>query len=254
MPNFEGRFVWYELETTDVDNAMRFYRDVIGWSRKRWEGAGAPYDMFAHGEQTVAGAMKLPAGVEAPPHWLGYIATPDVDETAKKAASMGARMLVPPQDIPNIGRFSVMMDPQGIVIATFRPQMGSQPPESPRPETPQVGDFSWNELATTDVDAAFHFYGALFGWEKKEAHDMGGMIYQIFGTKEKALGGMYKKPADMAAPPHWMYYTRVANIDAAVEKVKTGGGKVLHGPIEVPGGDRVCVCMDPQGAAFALQS
>jgi predicted enzyme related to lactoylglutathione lyase len=247
----QSRFVWYELLTTDVPAATGFYRNVIGWGLQSFEGSAEPYHIFTRGEEGVAGIMKKPAEAEAaPPHWMGYLWAANVDETTSLARRKGAKIQVEPKDIPEVGRFSVIQDPQGVYVAVFTPRPGS-----PAPSTggPGVGDFSWNELVSTDIDAAFAFYHEVFGFVKKEAHDMGPMgIYQIFGTDDRTLGGMYVKPADMKAPPHWLFYTRVDDLDAAVQRVRTGKGQVLHGPADVPGGDRVAVCMDPQGAAFAL--
>jgi predicted enzyme related to lactoylglutathione lyase len=120
---------------------------------------------------------------------------------------------------------------------------------------PNIGGFSWHELATPDYAAAFRFYQALFGWEKVAEHDMGPMgMYFIFGRNGTQLGGMFNKPADMPFPPNWLQYIQVDSADSAVERVKANGGKVLNGPMDVPGGDRIAQCLDPQGGAFAVHS
>jgi predicted enzyme related to lactoylglutathione lyase len=80
----------------------------------------------------------------------------------------------------------------------------------------------------------------------------GGMTYRTFGQGEKMYGGIYNKPLEMPAPPHWLYYINVDDIEAALDRVKEHGGQVLNGPMEVPGGSRIAQCLDPQGAAFAL--
>lgn len=119
--------------------------------------------------------------------------------------------------------------------------------------TPEPKAFSWHELATTDHLAALRFYADLFGWSKLSEADMGPIgIYVLFGRGERQYGGMYSKPAEMPAPPHWLLYVRVASLDAALTRVRDGGGQMLNGPMEVPGGDRIAQCVDPQGAAFAL--
>jgi predicted enzyme related to lactoylglutathione lyase len=118
-----------------------------------------------------------------------------------------------------------------------------------------VGEISWHELTTTDHAKAYDFYQKLFGWEKTSAMDMWEMgEYQMYGRGEETLGGMWTKPADLPMPPNWLYYIRVANVDDAAERIKTLGGQVLNGPMDVPGGDRIAQCMDPQGAAFAVHS
>jgi predicted enzyme related to lactoylglutathione lyase len=120
-------------------------------------------------------------------------------------------------------------------------------------QPPQVGDLSWNELVTTDHVAAFDFYRGLFGWEKTGQHDMGPVgVYQMFGRKGHTLGAMFNKPAGMPFPPHWLPYTRVDDIRRAADAIQASGGKVVHGPIEVPGEDWIVQAFDPQGAYFAL--
>ncbi len=247
-----GRFVWHELQTTDPEAAQAFYTALIGWEAKPMEGSDPPYTVFGIGEAMLGGLMKLPpaaAAAGAPPHWLGSVTVPDVDATTAQATDLGATVLMAPMDVPDMGRFSVIRDPQGAVISTWH-AFGE---EGGRDDAPAVGRFSWHELYATDHEAAFAFYSALFGWKKLEAVDMGPMgIYQLFGRTDVPLGGMFDKPADMPAPPHWLYYIRVADLQQAVEKVAPLGGQVLIGPMEVPGGDWIAQCLDPQGAAFAL--
>lgn len=246
-----GRFVWYDLMTPDPDGAQDFYSKITPWGTQPWEGP-MPYTMWVNGETPIGGVMPLPEEARsagASPHWLAYIATPDVDAACEKAQDLGGKVLHAPEDIPEVGRFAVLQDPQGAVFATFT---GNAPEQS---GPPQIGQFSWHELATSDQEAAFDFYAELFGWQKTEAMDMGEMgTYQMYGLGEIPLGGMYNKPAEMPGPPAWLYYAMVDDVDAAAETVQELGGKVLNGPMEVPGGDRIVQCLDPQGAFFALHS
>jgi predicted enzyme related to lactoylglutathione lyase len=106
---------------------------------------------------------------------------------------------------------------------------------------------------TTDHEAAFRFYGAIFGWKKQRDFDMGAMgKYLIYGVGAKDLGGMFTKSKDMPAPASWLYYVQVADLDAAVARAKSKDARLLSGPMEVPGGARIAQLVDPQGAAFAL--
>ena len=249
-----GRFVWYDLMTKDKKAAQDFYTKVVGWGTQGFEGGGQPYTMWTRGEQPIGGLMDQPAEAAksgVPPHWLAYVGVPNVDDTCREAEKLGARIHVAPRDIPTVGRFAVIADPQGAVFAAFTPAPSSTPP---RPEgPPQVGEISWHELATTDQAAAFRFYNSLFGWEKDEAMDMGPVgVYQLFKRKGQQLGGMYNKPAEMPFPPNWLLYARVPDVHKGAETVKSLGGKVLNGPMEVPGGGWIVQIMDPQGAMFAL--
>jgi predicted enzyme related to lactoylglutathione lyase len=249
-----GRFVWYELLTSDPDAAKGFYMELLGWGTTRWEGGKEPYTMWTKGDAPVAGVMILPedalkAGV--PPHWLAYIGTPDVDATLKQATGLGAKVVVAPIAIPQVGTFAVLADPQGAVFALHTSEEATAGKEGPS----EVGRFSWHELATTDYATAFDFYSALFGWVKTEAMDMGPEgIYQMYGRGGSTLGGMYNKSTDMPGPPCWLFYVTVDDVDATAPRVSDLGGQVLVGPMEVPGGDRIAQCMDPQGAAFAIHS
>jgi uncharacterized protein len=110
----------------------------------------------------------------------------------------------------------------------------------------------WHELHARDGAKAWAFYSGLFGWTKAEALDMGPMgVYQTFGTGGTTGGGMMTKMPDAPAP-FWLYYFNVAAIDAAMARVMKGGGKVLMGPHQVPTGQWILQCTDPQGAMFAL--
>jgi hypothetical protein len=249
MSGIRGRFIWYETLTTDVEGAKAFYGNLIGWGIQTWTDLGEPYHMWTVGEQPIGGLMKMPDGAEAPPHWLGYIGTPDCAATTARAEELGAKVYVKNMEIPTVGTMSVLQDPQGAFFAAFTPATPGEPGSDP----PGVGRIDWHELATTDVDAAFAFYSDLFGWEKMEAHDMGHMgIYQEYGVGGFPLGGLYQKPADMPAPPHFLYYIRVEDLEDALGRIVPNGGTVVMEPTEVPGGDRVAVGLDPQGAAFAL--
>jgi hypothetical protein len=249
MSDIRGRFVWYENLTRDVQAAIAFYRAVIGWDTQSWAGMGEPYYMFANGGTALAGLMKMPPEAEMPPHWLGYIGAPDVKATTARAEALGAKIWVKLMEIPTVGTFSVIQDPQGALFAAYSPL---NPPAGPA-KWAEVGGFAWHELATTDVDRAFAFYSELFGWEKQAAHDMGPAgIYQVFGLPSLGLGGLYEKPAEMPGPPSWTFYVRVASLEASVEKVRANGGSITREPHDVPGGGRIAMCIDPQGAAFAL--
>ena len=248
-----GRFVWHELMTTDTKAAERFYKAVVGWGTTAW-GNDASYRVWTTSDGPRGGLVTLPDAAQpeaAPPSWLSYIGTPDVDATVRQAMALGARVLTGPLDVPTVGRFAVVADPQGAPFAAIAPK-GWEPTVNGDAE---LSDFSWHDLATNDAEAAFRFYAALFGWERIEAlHLAPGQVYQIFGRAGEALGGIYDQNAGPTAPPHWLGYALVANVERAAAAVLARGGQVVRGPMEVPGGDRIAQCIDPQGAAFAVHT
>ncbi|HSY06889.1 MAG TPA: VOC family protein [Steroidobacteraceae bacterium] len=251
MSNAEvlGRFIWHELLTTDTAAAAAFYPKVVPWRTAPSNMPG--YTIWMAGQTQIGGLMAHPGdgGAGTPAHWLTYIGTPGVDATCAQAQALGAKVVKPPADIPNVGRFAVLTDPQGAAFAVFTPGAGPPPAASQGP-----GTFSWHELATTDVAAALRFYGELFGWRKGAGHDMGGGMgtYQIFEHGGRPVGGMHAVQGP-STPPSWLSYVQVAAAERAVTAVKAAGGRLLHGPMEVPGGSRIALFMDPQGGAFAVQ-
>jgi predicted enzyme related to lactoylglutathione lyase len=253
-PTIRGRFLWYELMTTDVEAAKAFYTAAIGWGSQPFPGVGEmPYTLWMRGEAPVGGMMALPEEARsagAPPHWVPYVGTPDVNGTADRARTLGATVLVEPMDIPTVGRIAVLKDPQGAVFAIYAPA------SEPHAETdPAIGDVSWHELATTSNTADFKFYQNLFGWDNQQEMDMGPIgTYLMFGRGERMYGGVYNKPADMPAPPHWLLYMRVPDVNTSVPLLQRLGATLLNGPMEVPGGDLIAQFLDPQGAAFAIHS
>src|SRR5258706_7049860 len=120
MSSGRGRYLWYELLTTDPAGAQDFYTKLIGWGLEKSSGAGMDYTMWTRAGTPIGGVLDLPAaarGGGVPSHWLAYIGTPDVDATAADAKKKGGRVIVPPQDIPTQGRFAVLTDPHGVLFA-----------------------------------------------------------------------------------------------------------------------------------------
>ncbi len=243
-----SKFVWYDLMTTDTKAAAAFYHDVVGWEASDSHLPGHAYTYLSAGPTMVGGLMELPApGI--PPGWIGYIGVDDVDGYTARAAEAGASVHVPPRDIPQVGRFSMVADPQGAMFYLFKAL--NAPPDGPFPGG--LGHICWHELSAPDVEADFAFYSGLFGWAKGGSHDMGAMgTYQMFTAGGTTIGGMVNAPPGGPAAS-WLYYFSVDAVDAAAKRVTEAGGKVLHGPVPVPGGF-IAVCADPHGAMFGLAS
>lgn len=245
-------FVWYELMTTDAAAAAAFYTKVVGWKAVDSGMTGMNYTLLQTGETTIGGLMALDAAAcaaGARPAWGGYVGVADVDAAAAQLKAAGGRVHFGPEDIPGVGRFAAVADPQGAGFYLFKGNAGEMPP---RPPAGTPGTVGWHELHAGDGSAAFEFYSSQYGWTKDTAMDMGPMgVYQLFGAGGAAIGGMMTKTADMPVPT-WLYYFCVDRADAAAERVSAAGGKVLMGPHEVPGGGWIVQCMDPQGAMFAV--
>jgi predicted enzyme related to lactoylglutathione lyase len=186
----------------------------------------------------------------AQPRWTGYVGVDDVDAATDRLKHLGGTVYVPPTDVPDVSRFSVVADPQMAILALVKGLNSGQEQPSALGMPGHVG---WHELSAVNWQEAFAFYGELFGWQKVDA-DVGGIgTYLIFSAGGHTIGGMSTKPP--AAPmPFWLYYFNVDDLDAAAKRVTAGGGKILEGPIEARGGNRIARCVDPQGAMFALRA
>lgn len=260
--SYHGNPCWYELGTSDLDGAAGFYGRILGWQVVDSGMEGFDYRLARSGDDMVAGLMSN-AGQDGtpPPNWLIYFAVDDCDASAADIGSAGGTVLKEPADIPGTGRFAVVADPQGAVFGLLQPDM-SRMSEADRARAETGGAFdqnkaghgNWNELMSSDPQAAFAFYAKLFGWTRGEAMDMGDMgTYQLVRRKEADIGaimGLGDSPG-----PAWLPYFGVAGTaTAAVDAIKSAGGTVHQGPMEVPGPAYIAVAQDPQGAWFAVVS
>lgn len=255
MPAPRGKFIWYDVMTSDPKAGAAFYRHVVGWSAQEFPMAnGTSYTVFSQGSVMVGGLMAIPDDAHAmgvKPCWSGYIAVEDVDADAARVVAAGGAIHKPPEDIPNVGRFAVAADPGGAVFLLFKPNSD----ETPTPVAPMTpGHVGWHELYAADLDRDFAFYAGLFGWTKQRAMDLGGMgTYQTFAIAGAESGGMMNRPPQVPVTC-WNYYIVVPSVAAAAARIVEHGGQVMMGPQEVPGGAWIVQARDPQGAAFALIS
>jgi predicted enzyme related to lactoylglutathione lyase len=249
--DYQGRFVWYELMTTDVAAAKAFYAEVVGWGTQDASTPDLSYTLFTTGKASLGGLMDLPEDARkmgATPRWMGYVGVTDVDATADLIKRRGGTVYVPPTNT-NIGRISVAADPQTAIVGLIKALKPSQWQAAERDWPGRVG---WHELLAADWEKAFAFYSELFGWQKADGQIDATGTYQLFSVGGQTIGGMFtKRPVERV--PYWLYYFNVGDLDAAAERVRTAGGRIFEGPFEVPGGGWIARCIDPQGAIFALQ-
>lgn len=242
-----GRFTWHELMTTDAAGAVAFYEKLFGWTVQEMDmGPAGKYRIFSKGDQGVCGAMTAPPGT--PPHWLAYVGARDTNAAVKKIAELGGKILVPATDVPNMVRFAVAMDPQGAAFGVVQ-NIGEAREEPLGDAPPKPGTVCWNELHTSDLDAAIKYYGGLFGWTGKFGE--GPMKYWHWQHGGKEMAGMM--PLQMPnVPPNWLVYFAESDVDGAAAKVKDLGGRVVMPAMEMPKVGKFAIVQDPAGATFAL--
>lgn len=250
MANKHGDFIWYELMTSDLDGAEAFYGPLLGWTFNEPPPEGMDYRIFSSGKDGVGGLMALPDGAPMPPMWLGYIGVDDVDARAARIRNAGGQIHVEPQDIPGVGRFAFVADPQGVPFYIMR-GASDETSTSFAYETPKDGHCAWNELSSSDPAGAMAFYTGQFGWVKDGDMDMGPLGKYEFIRHGEQIGAIMPMMPEQPMPV-WTYYFRVPDIDAAKSQAESSGGQIVHGPSEVPGGDFIISGIDPQGAMFSL--
>ncbi|PZO77659.1 MAG: VOC family protein [Mesorhizobium amorphae] len=250
MRDSHGTFIWYELNTPDPEAATAFYRSVLGWDPAPFPGNDNGYQIL-HAAHGAAGGL-MPIGPEtecAVPGWFGYVGMDDVEAAVRDALAAGGTEHIPPTDIPGVGRFALLADPQG---ATFYVMRGESDEKGEAFSVDAVGHCNWNELATDDPEAALRFYGGLFGWRKEGGMPMGAMgEYEFLSHDGTTFGAQMRRTAD-GPGPLWTFYFGVGDIDGAHRALLDGGGAVHFGPDEIPGGMFAIVASDPQGALFGL--
>jgi uncharacterized protein len=240
-----GCFVWFELLTPEVDRAQAFYTETLEWRIEpfQMEGSDFAYPVIKVGETGIGGFMKPPmAGI--PTHWLSYLAVDDVDQAAKKFVAAGGRSLADAMDIPNIGRIQPVQDPQGAVLALFKPAYDA-PQDAKGP-----GSVHWNELWANDPAKAAEFYSKVFGFDTQKMDTPNG-TYHMLTQNGEHVGGIGNAQAQ-GVPPGWLQYVEVADADATVARAQKNGASALGPVMEVPDIGRFAQLRDPLGATFAV--
>ena len=259
MPNPLGSFIWYELMTEDVPAAKRFYDSVVGWDIDLNPVApGVNYRMIKRSDGKMAGGIlelddEMRSG-GARPIWLGYLNTDDVDAKVEAIKADGGEIMMSPWDQPGVGRLAMVTGPEGAPIYLMDPI----PPEGDANATSDVFSVDqpqhvrWNELWSSDPAKSIGFYKEHFGWDQEGEMPMGEMgNYQFFQHAGIAIGAVMPTMPDVPRSM-WNFYIGVDDIDRAAEAVKAGGGQVIHGPQEIPGGEYSVNGIDPQSAFFGL--
>lgn len=259
MARTPGSFIWYELMTTDADAAAKFYGAVVGWkigSKSEAPPGGQDYRMIGRGDGgSAGGVLQLTPEMEkggARPTWLGYLHVTDVDAATKAIEADGGKRVMR-ASLP-VGEIAMVTDPMGAPFYVMKPV---PPPDRPD-ATSDVFDpkaaqhVRWNELPSADLARAKSFYAKHFGFEFNEAMNMGAMgDYCFIDHGGQRLGAIMQKPAESPLGA-WLFYFGVESVAAAKRAIEAGGGKVMMGPHEVPGGDWIVVATDPQGAPFGV--
>jgi predicted enzyme related to lactoylglutathione lyase len=238
-----GQVVWHTLNTSDVERAKAFYGELLGWDVETTSMGGQEVDIVNVNGAGHADFQQASGG--APSSWLSHVRVESVDESLRRAEARGAKALVGPTDLPEIGRLCVIQDPQGAVLSVY----------TPAAEFPVTHDaFAWDELMSDDVDASTAFYTDVVGWSTG-AMDMGQFVYTLFKRRDDDQGsaGLLPKPDAAAGMPNaWVTYLTTDDVDAATAKARELGATVYMEGTDIANVGRIGMIADPTGAMVGL--
>lgn len=250
-----GAISWPELQTSDPDTAVNFYKKVFGWNFDTMPMPTGDYHVAKFGDEKggLCGIFEAPEP-GLPTAWMFYVTIADAKATAARAGELGGTVIVPPMDVPTIGTLLGIQDPTGAVIMALQYSDEQQEVDSQIEfEFEQSfgihGMFSWYELRTPDVEAASEFYSALFGWDIEVVEMPGGMKYHTCKLEDVGFGGLVTPPSS-DVPPHWGAYVTVDDVDATAKAVADAGGTLHVEGMDVEGVGRISIFNDPTGGSL----
>ena len=244
-----GKFVWHDLITDDVQAVKAFYGGLLGWSfEKTTRPGGGDYTIAFSGDRPVAGIVALDDPADADySRWLGYLSVSDVDEAVDITRSVGGSAVVGPLDLPGIGRAAAVRDPQGAVVGLIRSDLGD-PDDS---LAPGPGLVVWNEMLASDDAEATGFYTTIGGLQAREEPRSGG-VYRVLVSQGRDRAGVMQRPNDNIEP-FWLTHFAVEDVNEATRRAEALGGEVLLGPDPGLRNGTIALVVDPTGAVLALQ-
>ncbi len=241
-----GAPCWIELTTSDTDRSRAFYSQLFGWTAEDPNEQFGGYFNYQKDGVRVAGCMAAEAGT--PDQWFVYLASDDAQKTADAAAAGGARVLVPPMAVADLGTMAVLADAGGAGIGIWQP--GTHPGFGVYDE---VDAPAWFELHTRNYDSAVTFYRNVFRWDTHVEADTPEFRYTTLTTAGTQLAGVMDGSAYIpeGTADGWLVYFKVADTDAALADVDRLGGTILEKAADTPYG-RLADAKDPTGARLKL--
>lgn len=244
-----GKFVWNDLLTKDLAAAREFYSSMFGWTYREQTRNGRPYLIAELDGTPVAGLLDVQDLKDADPQWVSFVSVPDVDAVVTQVTEAGGKVLVAPRAVKVGGRAAVVADPQGAPLGVAR-LTGGDPAD---PAQPIVGRFFWAEYLAKDGPQAVDFYKKLLGYQVTETDSTPGIHYYLL-TRDRLRAGLFQLPESVTGVrPNWLPYVRIADPNAAADKAKSLGGRVILQPSPERRNGTLAIVTDPGGAAIALQ-
>ena len=241
-----GRVVWHDLLTDDVDSAANFYGRLFGWTFQERD----RYTIVLNDGIPIAGIVQDRTGTErsARGRWIVYLSTENLEESARWVDEAGGRVIKGPAEMINRGHYAMIRDPQGAPLVLLRSFTGD-----PDPAEATLGGWLWNELWTTNTEAALAFYQPLGGYAARQAGSGDTDGYWVLMSNGAWQAGMTVVPFE-DVPAQWVPVIRVSDPIAVAARVPSLGGRVLVKPDHPLSEGSISVIEDPSGAIFMVES
>jgi predicted enzyme related to lactoylglutathione lyase len=239
-----GQFVWYELLTTDIDAARKFYGELFGWSFR----TVGPDALILHEGRRIGGILQVREETEEDEaRWIPTLSVEDVDAAAKAIVENGGAILEGPDEMEPRGAFAVVADPSGAPFVILRSEAGDPAIVRARP-----GSFLWTELWTPDPRAVGGFYQTLAGWKYLPVGPVAKATSWVAHRDGRWTAGLTPMPWN-GVEAQWVPSILVGNPAGTAARAKELGGRVLVEPGKAPSDGSAALIADPSGAAFVVE-
>lgn len=243
-----GKFVWYDLMTTDISSVKPFYSELFGWEYIETGDPGNGYTVVLHNGNPVAGMFELKdvKTEQRYSQWISYLSVNNMNMAIEYTKKNGGSIYREPFKLPNRGTVAFVFDSQNAVLAFVKSSSGD-----PKDEEPVYNEWLWTELWSNNIDNSLSFYQGLCNFEYKKFKTKADNFYHVLENESEPRAGIVKIPYE-DVKPHWMPYIAVKDPSVVVDKVEQLGGKVLLGEEGVVG-NTAAIISDPSGAVFTVQ-
>jgi predicted enzyme related to lactoylglutathione lyase len=242
-----GKFAWFDLITSDLTGAQKFYGNVFGWEFRKVGKAPGSYTYVELEGARIGGLLYRapPEGARRNARWLSLVSVNDARKAARDAEALGGAVLVAPAEVKGRGTHALLRDPQGAVFGVLQPEKGD------RPDTPvESGDFFWVDLLTRDPGAAAQFYSGLAEYEVSDGNDSA-TPRLVLSSQGYARAGIIPLP-EQVKQPGWLPYVLVDDVPATLARVQQAGGTVLVQPRSDVLDGNLAVISDPSGGVLGI--
>lgn len=238
----QGKLIWADLYTGDVNASIDFYTKTFGWSAKKFDKAHERYHLLYEGDQPVAGVIERPTHRNKTENslWIGSISTTNIQENIDNAAKGNATIILQPHDFALYGQRAVFADPQGGIIALLDiyANKKAQPKISSK--------WNWAQLFSINPQKAADFYQSTFNYGIEKVEEQAESFYLI--QQEKVRASIVKLPEEYEQRDRWVNFIEVTELNQTLTAAIKNGAKVIY----QPEGDTFAIIADPHGALLGL--